>query len=156
MSFSDAELSAKFDSNGNLSPGVHFVSLEDVERTFAWNAHRRMLFTGLKEALTNLAKAGIRRVWIDGSFVTRKENPKDNDGCWEMEPNLDESILDPVFVDTNPPREAMKTKYGVDFLISGTRLVDQEAAGGTVEEFFQVDRNGNRKGILFLEIEDLT
>ncbi|HPA46251.1 MAG TPA: hypothetical protein PLG59_10500 [bacterium] len=156
MSFSDAELSAKFDSNGNLSPGVHFVSLEDVERTFAWNAHRRMLFAGLKEALTNLAKAGIRRVWIDGSFVTRKENPKDIDGCWEMEPNLDESILDPVFVDTNPPREAMKTKYGVDFLISGTRLVDQEAAGGTVEEFFQVDRNGNRKGILFLEIEDLT
>jgi hypothetical protein len=42
----------------------------------------------------------------------------------------------------------MKIKYGVDFLISGVLISD--SAGNTIEEFFQIDRDGNKKGILLL------
>jgi hypothetical protein len=45
----------------------------------------------------------------------------------------------------------MKDKFGIDFLIAGIPLSD--AGDKSVEEFFQIDRNGNRKGILILELE---
>ena len=76
------------------------------------------------------------------------------DGCWEYHAAIDVDALDPVFLDISPPREAMKAQYGVDLLISGVPLMD--AGGQRVEEFFQVDREGNRKGILLLHIGEPT
>jgi hypothetical protein len=140
------------DHNGNLPPGIHRAALEDLD-TFAWNARRRDLLGGLRRALAALAAAGVRRVWIDGSFVTSKPNPNDVDGCWEYGPWVDVNKLDPVFLRIRPPREDMRSKYGVDFLISGTPLRDPEAHGRPVEEFFQVDEDGNPKGILLIEIQ---
>lgn len=139
-----------FDDSGNLPAGTYGISLAELGERFAWNGGRRTLVTGLRRALSNLADAGVRRVWVDGSFVTAKEEPNDVDGCWEYGPWVDEGKLDEVFLDLAPPREAMKQKYGVDFLISGAPLL----SGGrqTVEEFFQFDRDGNRKGILLIEL----
>ncbi len=139
-----------FDGNGNLPPGVYRVSLEDVKVRFTWNKRRRLLFDGLAAAVGNLVAAGVATVWIDGSFTTSKEKPGGIDGCWDYSPAVDVDALDPVFLDINPPREAMKRKYGVDFLVSGIRLED--ATFQTVEEFFQSDRDGNPRGILVVEI----
>ena len=141
-----------FDANGNLPPGVYRVSMQEIRARFAWNATRRRLLDGLTRAVASLAAAGVRRVWIDGSFVTAKEEPNDIDGCWEPGPEVAADRLDPVFLDTTPPRKAMRREYGVDFLIAGTRLFDMAARGMTVESFFQFDRNLRRKGILLLEI----
>ena len=69
-----------FDKNGNLPPGVHHATLEEIEKRFTWNSKRLSLFRSLKRALRNFAAAGVRRVWIDGSFVTMKQEPKDVDG----------------------------------------------------------------------------
>ena len=35
--------------------------------------------------LTNLSSAGCRLVYLDGSFVTRKERPGDIDACWDVQ-----------------------------------------------------------------------
>jgi hypothetical protein len=91
-------------------------------------------------------------VWVDGSFVTDEDDPQDVDGCWEYAPSLDVGKLDPVFLHTDPPRQAMKTKYGVDFLISWTALAVAGDPRPPVEEFFQTDRHGNRKGIILPEL----
>ena len=141
-----------FDANGNLPPGAYDVCLADIEDRFTWNRERRALFGGLRLAVADLAAAGVRRIWINGSFVTAKGRPNDVDGCWEYHASVDVDALDPVFLDISPPRRAMKLKYGVDLLISGTPLMD--AGGQAVEEFFQMDRDGNRKGILLLHIGD--
>ena len=140
-----------FDANGNFPPGIYRVSLREVEQRLAWNERRRGLFSGLEQALNNLFGAGVERVWIDGSFVTAKEEPGDIDGCWEYTLSVDVDRLDTVFLELDPPREAMKEKYGTDFLISGTTIID--AGGQPIEEFFQIDRNGNRKGILVIDRE---
>ena len=84
--------------------------------------------------------------------MTEKEHPADVDGCWEAHASIDVALLDPVFLDTDPPRRAMKAKYGVDFLPSGTPVMDPAARGRTFEEFFQEDRDGNPKGILVVDI----
>ncbi len=138
----------EFDNNGNLPPGIYEVSLKDIERHFTWNDMRYNLFEGLRAAIYELTKANVKRVWIDGSFVTSKDDPNDIDGCWQADKGVDASKLDPVFLDMYPPREAMKKKYGVDFLISGVLISD--SSGNTVEQFFQIDRDGNKKGILLL------
>ena len=141
-------VSPDFDENGNLPPGVYEVSLQDIGIRFTWTDRRKKLFEGLKLAIDNLTKANVKKVWIDGSFVTSKDDPNDIDGCWQYEKGVDADKLDPVFLDMHPPREAMKKKYGVDFLISGVLISD--SAGNTIEEFFQIDRDGNKKGILLL------
>jgi hypothetical protein len=138
----------EFDTKGNLPPGVYVVSLTNIEKRFSLNTKRKKLFNGLKKALGNLKAAGVKKIWIDGSFITSKEKPNDIDGCWEYNQSMDVNKLDTVFLDMYPPREAMKKKYGVDFLISGVRLND---TGKTVEKFFQEDRDGNEKGILVIE-----
>ena len=139
-----------FNANGNLPPGLHRVTLEEIRIHFTWNAKRKRLLGGLIRALKNLAQAGVKKVWIDGSFVTDKNEPVDIDGCWEYHPSVDVDRLDKVFLDLNPPRTSMKKKYGVDFLISTRSLLDGQ--GKTVLEFFQQDRDGNQKGILLVEI----
>lgn len=141
-----------FDHNGNLPPGVYRTTMAEITNRFAWNEKRRKLCKGLGRAVANLGAAGVRRVWIAGGFVSSKDEPNDVDGCWDYVPgDLDVSRLDPVFLDRDPPREAMKRVYGVDFLISWRSLADPEAHGATVLEFFQKDQDGNAKGILLLE-----
>lgn len=140
-----------FDENGNLPPGAYHATLEDIEKRFTWNAKRLSLFRSLKRALANLAAAGVRRVWIDGSFVTAKQEPKDVDGCWEFDSRtVDPEKLDDVFVDPDPLRRPMWLKYGVDFFIAGTRLAN--GRGHRVEEYFQKDPRGNPKGILVVDL----
>jgi hypothetical protein len=146
-----------FDANGNLPPGVYPVTLRQIEERFARNPSRKQLFEGLVRAVRNLAAAGVRRVWINGSFITSKPNPNDVDGCWEypFASPFHVEKLDSVFVDISAPREAMRKKYGVDFLIAGIPLADPSAEGTTVEVFFQTDRDGKAKGILLVELGEL-
>jgi hypothetical protein len=144
-----------FDRNGNLPPGVYEIYSEDdktFEERFGWNSHRRRLLAGLKRAAKNMAAAGVREIWIDGSFITAKELPADIDGAWLAEGVIDVDRLDPVFLETDPPRISMKKKYGVDFLPADAQLADPDAEGGSVLAFFQKDRDGNRKGIVKIDI----
>src|SRR3546814_16344804 len=68
---------------GVLPPGVHFASLEEIEKRFATNERRRSLFKGITEVAETLRRAGCRVMFLDGSFVTDKELPEDFDGCWD-------------------------------------------------------------------------
>jgi len=62
---------------GELPPGIHTATLDEVEAIFARTPRRRALFNGLLHAVQNLQAAGVRRVFIDGSFVTTKAAPND-------------------------------------------------------------------------------
>ena len=66
-----------------LPPGVHPAELIEIGQHFAYNAKRRQLFQGLKNASVNLANAGCNLLYLDGSFVTDKPIPGDFDACWD-------------------------------------------------------------------------
>jgi hypothetical protein len=116
-----------------------------MERRFTWTDRRKNLFKGLAAAIGNLTKANVKRVWIDGSFVTSKDNPNDIDGCWQADKDVDVNELDPVFLDMYPPREAMKKKYGVDFLISGVLILPAIPSNN----FFKLTVMVTKKGFCF-------
>jgi hypothetical protein len=133
---------------GNLPPGVHDATWDELVAAFAFNSRRAELLQGLRKALESLAQAGCKRAYIDGSFVTAKERPGDFDGCWEMA-GVDPTLLDPELLDFRKARAAQKAKYGGElFPASG---VADPAAGRAFLDFFQIDREGRRKGIVAID-----
>ena len=105
---------------------------------------------GLWEATTNLKETGVKRIWINGSFVTDKKNPGDIDGCWEYGENVDISTIDPVFLQDDGA-SAVKEKFGLDFYLADDI---ERSSGIPFTKFFQVNRDGNNKGKNFVNLGD--
>lgn len=137
-------------SDGLLSAGIHPATWDEFCQRYGWTEHRQRLLAGLKRALAILKAAGCKRVYIDGSFVTAKEVPKDFDGLWEVA-GVNPGLLDPVLMNFSGKREAQKAKYlGELFPL----IVNPVAASQALLEFFQTDKaSGNPKGIIALDIE---
>ena len=137
-----------FNSIGELPPGEHEATLSEIEAAFgSRNECRKVLFSGLRSATSNLKESGVRRVYINGSFITSKEEPADIDGCWECSEGVDLEKLDPVFLSTS--RKPMREKFGVEFFISA---VTEAGSGLPFPQFFQMNHEGEPKGILFIKI----
>jgi hypothetical protein len=107
----------------------------------------------LKPALIALKAAGCRTAYLDGSFVTSKRYPRDYDCCWDPK-YVNSSLLESIFLDTSHNgRIKQKLKYGGEFFISttvtGVRMMK-------MVEFFQSDQDGRRKGIVQINLEELT
>ncbi len=62
----------EFSHNGELPPGVFGTDIEEIGRVLNFNKHRKALIEGLIKAVENLRRAGVKRIWINGSFVTSK------------------------------------------------------------------------------------
>jgi len=137
-----------FNARGELPPGEHEATMEEVEARFGVsNGQRKRLMRGLKAACDNLRLARVKTVWIDGSFITDKYAPNDIDGCWEYNPDVIMRVLDRVFLSTS--RAEMKAKYGVDFFSSA---FNEASTGLPFPRFFQVNREGETKGIIKIKI----
>ena len=98
-------------TTGNLPPGIHEASWDEVVARYGYNPHRQGLLAGLRAALEALRAAGCRRMYLNGSFVTAKDTPGDFDGCWELQ-GVALSSLDPVLRTFDPGRATQKAKYG--------------------------------------------
>lgn len=138
---------------GELPPGMHTATLEEIEAVFVTTPRRRRLFEGLRRAIQNLHVTGVRRVFIDGSFVTTKADLNDIDGCWEWTEEVHLDLLDPVLLDFAQARRAMRDTYGVDFFLA---TWVEAGSGLTFLDFFQRNRADDPKGIVQLDLEELS
>lgn len=129
-----------FNELGYLPPGIYETSWLEFMSRFAINRQRQRLATGLAAALRKLGFAGCRRVLIGGSFVTSKDHPNDFDGWYESF-GLDLNLLDALFL------EDVESQM--------------EVFGGTLfsppsyEGFFQTDREGQSKGVIVLDPQEM-
>ena len=99
-----------FQSSGNLPPGIFTATWTELNSRFGFTPKRRRLLAGLRQALVLLKRAGCRRVYVDGSFVTTKPQPGDIDICWAIE-GVDPNALDPVFLDFSRSRARQKARF---------------------------------------------
>lgn len=137
-----------FDPDSGVLPvGEHDASWDEVLERFGWNEKRRSLLDGLAEALELLAVVGCRQVWLNGSFVTAKDEPGDFDACWDTD-GVDLDQIDPVFLDLTAGRAAQKSRFGGELFPN----VIESGSGLVFAEFFQNDRDGARKGIVVLKL----
>ena len=127
-----------------LPPGIHNATLKEIESRFATTKHRKQLFSGFRTGVMALRKAGCRRIFIDGSFVTEKLIPDDFDVCWDPM-GVDPTKLDPVFLDFKNKRKKQKMSFHGEFFPTSL-----PADGKHVFlDFFQIEKNtGKTKGII--------
>ncbi len=71
------------DKNGNLPPGIFEATIEEVEERFSINFQRKKLFGLLLEVLAIFRNCGCPEVYLDGSYITNKDEPEDYDLCYE-------------------------------------------------------------------------
>jgi uncharacterized protein DUF6932 len=137
------------DVGGNLPPGIHRATWDEVITRYATNPRRRELADGLLDALRSLKGAGCRMAYLDGSFVTAKELPGDFDACWEIA-GVDSGRLDRELLDFSDRRTAQKARYGGELFPAETAA---EPAGITFLDYFQRDRDtGQPKGIIAVDL----
>ena len=85
-------------ANGELPPGEHQTSLKEVESVFgSSNDRRKLLMLRLREAARNFELSGVRTIWVNGSFVTDKEQPNDIDGVGNTRSQSMQKRLIPYF-----------------------------------------------------------
>lgn len=105
------------------------------------------MLDGLADALGSLAAAGCQRVWLNGSFVTTKDEPGDFDARWSTD-GVDLDALDPVLLDLADGRRAQKQRFGGELFPN-----EVEAGSGLVfAKFFQNERDTRRKGIVVIDL----
>lgn len=141
---------------GELPSGEHVATVEEVESTFGiQNDRRKLLMAGLKAATQQFKDAGVKHIYVDGSFTTDKEEPADIDGCWSASGDIDATKLDADFWSFNDVaefekcRERIKSKYHLDFFIAEW---EEGSTKKPFPEFFQTNRDGYPKGILKIEL----
>jgi hypothetical protein len=127
-----------------LPPGVHSATLDEVESRFARSKHRKDLFRGFKKGALALCEVGCQTIFLDGSFVTAKPHPGDFDACWDTT-GVDDSKLDPVFLDLADGRKKQKKRFSGEFFPAGLHADTRHV----FIDFFQMDKyTGNAKGII--------
>lgn len=91
-------------------------------------------------------------MYVDGSFVTDKEIPNDYDACWDVH-GVKAEKLDRLLLQFNDEAKAgMQDKFRGDIRPDSFSPME---TGGTYLEFFQMDRDGNRKGIIRLSLKEI-
>ncbi len=127
-----------------LPPGVHNAKLKEIEARFAISDHRKRLYSGFINGVKALRKAGCRKIFLDGSFITEKPIPADFDVCWDST-GVDPAKLDPVLLDFNDGRKKQKERFYGEFFPASS-IADGRHF---FFDFFQIDRHtGNAKGIV--------
>jgi hypothetical protein len=101
-------------ADGDLPSWIHSAGWRELELRLGFNAWRRKLLAGFRQACNELRRAGCRFVYFDGSFVTAKKHPGDFDACWDVQ-HVDEEALDSVFWDFSDGRAAQKRRFLGEF-----------------------------------------
>jgi len=136
----------KFDDNGNLPPGIHHATLDEIEERFVYNPRRRNLFKGLEKLVEEFRKANCARLYLNGSFITNKELPNDYDACWDVE-NIRKSI-DPLLLNPFKQLAEIRTKYKGDVFPRIPELLK----GIDHLDVFQKDIDVNLKGVIAIDL----
>ena len=125
-----------FDENGNLPPGVHPATLEEIAARFGWQSDIRHAEMESLTWLVPLAKrAGAKRLIINGSFVTSVEEPNDVDCV--------------LLIDADYPWDSeadAEIHGGLPF--AEVKIVLDEAFNDYLRDVFGTDRCDNPKGMI--------
>lgn len=135
-----------FTEAGLLPPGIYWATWEEIVEVYGWNSLRQDLLSGLRKALMSLQNAGCKTVYLDGSFITSKEEPGDFDGCWEPE-GVALDLLETTLLDFTPGCYAQKKKF------QGELLPILPSPAEDILKFFQSEKvTGVNKGILAIDL----
>jgi hypothetical protein len=122
-----------FDQHGNLPPGIYSCSLQELVERFGHGSPEREVETKELVRFVDWAKeAGVRRLLVNGSYITTKAQPNDVDLVILLD--SDEAL---------PKDEEIKWPF-LHILIAA----DEADLQSWADEDFGSDRQDRRKGIV--------
>ncbi len=125
-----------FSDEGYLPAGLHRATVEEIHARFGQESElRRVQWESLRWLVELARRAGVRRIVVNGSFVTDK-----------LEPNDVDCVL---LVEAGFPRDQAAEAdllSGVPFI--NMELVDQEGFEQFTEKTFATDRDLVPKGMI--------
>ena len=125
-----------FDEFGNLPRGIHPASVEEIVDRFGHGSpEREVEIRELVELIAWAKQYGVRRLVINGSFVTDKRDPNDVDVI--LLPPQDEKRQEMIFTEE-------RTWPFLQVLIAA----DDDDLGRWAVDDFGTDRNGCPKGVV--------
>jgi len=140
----------EFDENGNLLPGNDDATFREViERFGTPRSLKRQLLSASLEGLFDFVKDHAVRVYIDGSYVTAKLAPNDVDLIvvlpedFPRDPQVGRRLV-----------RIVNNKQANYLHIFAFYLGRQDERLEEMLAWFTRDRDGNRKGIVCVEVEN--
>ena len=125
-----------FNDHGYLPAGIHPATLDEIAARFGRESELRQAQMESLRWLVDLARrAGVRRIVVNGSFVTDKFEPNDVDCVLLIGPDFPH--------DTAAEAELLA---GLPFI--NAELVDSEAFRQFTERTFATDRSLEPKGMV--------
>jgi hypothetical protein len=125
-----------FNENGYLPPGVHKASLAEIAERFGRQSEvRRNQMESLQWLMNVIKKLHVKRLVLNGSFVTD-----------EVEPNDVDCVLLVALDSPRGDEVAAELRAGLPFL--AIDVVDQNDFDFFVEKFFVTDRDRVPKGMI--------
>ncbi|MCY2950722.1 MAG: hypothetical protein NTU53_01945 [Planctomycetota bacterium] len=127
----------QFDENGQLPPGIHRATLDEVVARFGHGSEEREAQgQSLAWLIPMCRRAGVLRLILNGSFVTSRAEPMDVD-C----------LLVPTS-DADPDSDAfLAIRIGLPYL-SIQIVADERELSYYVDRLFATDRTGRAKGLV--------
>lgn len=84
-----------FDDSGYLSPGIHPATLEEIAARFGSATElRRVQMESIRWMVDLARRAGVRRIVLNGSFVTDIMEPNDVDCVLLASPTLEDEAAE--------------------------------------------------------------
>jgi len=125
-----------FNAEGYLPPGLHRATVDEIHARFGREPElRRVQMESLRGLVELARRAGVRRIVVNGSFVTDKLEPNDVDCVLLVGAGF-------------PHDEAAEAELlsGLPFI--NMELVDQEGFEQFTEKTFATDRDLVPKGMI--------
>jgi hypothetical protein len=140
-----------FNSEGDLSAGVHRVGWEEFVSRFGQSTLRRVWLLERFEVLLQLATATgkLRRIFVWGSFVTAKPNPKDLDILLLMDADFEVDAISPHAQEVFDATRA-KLRFHSD--VFWARISIGEDILALWLDTYQTTRSFRKRGIVELEL----
>jgi hypothetical protein len=140
-----------FDDFGDLPPGVHSATIEEVQSRFAIQTERRILLGERLCHIRNVARrtGKLIRFVVFGSFVTTKPDPNDVDVAMVMDDAFRYADVDDAAAAVFDHRRAQDELNASVFWIRPSHLFR-----GTIDDFlsdWQVTRVKTRRGIVEIQ-----
>ncbi len=137
-----------FDRSGNLPPGVHRATLEEVAARFGGiGSLRRIELTDRLRQFCGAIGSHAVGVYINGSYVTSELAPRDVDLIVVLPPDFD--MRSPA---AQVIREARRTRQSRLLHVFPCRKGKENAEIDLFLRVFTSDRRGRQKGIVYLEM----
>lgn len=135
-------------ATGNLPPGDHYATLDEVKARFATTMRKRDLFRALQPVLIFLKFNGVKEVVLDGSYINdHEQRPSDIDVWYEAPPSVDPSRWGELAPQN---RRQLKKSKGVDLCKHPMKAGSGDPT--PLPEFWRTDRNNHSRGLIWITL----